>query len=174
MEFLELAKKRCSTRSFLRRNLTQAEIDYLLEAAQVAPTNGNIQNFHIYVVSDEALLGAFSEYAQVYNAPCVFAVSYDESQMFRPSINANDSGLIDTSVIITHMMLAATDLELGSVWINYFKQEEIEKLLKTKPHETVAHLLAVGYPNVPFKDSDRHEKERKPLSELVTYKNKND
>ncbi len=170
MEFLTLAKKRCSTRSFKKQAVLDTEITAILEAARVAPTNGNIQNFHIYVVEDRDLLAQFSEHAQIYNAPLVFVVSYDKEKIFKSAINANDTGLIDTSVILTHMMLAATDLKLGSVWINYFKQAEIKAILKTGPNEEIAHLLAVGYPNVPFKDQKRHAKERKPLTELVSYK----
>ena len=141
-----------------------------MEAARVAPTNGNIQNFHIYVVEDRDLLAQFAEHAQIYNAPLVFVVSYDKEKIFKSAINANDTGLIDTSFILTHMMLAATDLKLGSVWIYYFKQADIKAVLKTGPSEEIAHLLAVGYPNVPFKDKKRHAKERKPLTELVSYK----
>lgn len=168
MDFLTLAKKRCSTRSFSKQPVSQESIDRIIEAAQVAPTNGNIQNFHVYVIDDENILSHVSQYAQTYNAPLVFVVTYDRSKVFKPSVNTNDSGLIDTSVVLTHMMLEATDLELGSVWINYFKQEPIGQLLNCEKDEAIAHLLAVGHANVPFKNIDRHNKERKSLKELVT------
>lgn len=169
MDFLTLAKQRCSTRSFKKRSVSNELIDKIIESAHVAPTNGNIQNFHVYVIDDEITLSHLSQYAQIYNAPLVFVVTYNKAKVFKPSVNTNDSGLIDTCVILSHMMLEATDLELGSVWINYFKQEPISVLLNCDKNESIAHLLAVGHPNVPFKDVNRHERERKPLSELVTF-----
>lgn len=168
MDFLTLAKTRCSTRSFAKKAIEQEYIDKIIESAQVAPTNGNVQNFHVYVIDDENTLSHLSQYAQIYNAPLVFVVTYDTSKVFKPFVNTNDSGLIDTSVVLTHMMLEATDLNLGSVWINYFKKEPIAMLLNCPSNESVAHLLAVGHANVPFKDLNRHKKERKSLSELVT------
>ena len=169
MSFLDLAKKRCSTRAFSQKQIANDELGSILEAARVAPTNGNIQNFKIYVVQEKVLLHEIYQHAQCYNAPTVLVVTYDTTQKFTSSVNENDSGLIDTSVILTHMMLEATDLDVGSVWINYFKSEPIHKLLGLSKNKVVAHLLAIGYPSVPFSPSDRHKNQRKPIEELVSY-----
>jgi nitroreductase len=169
MDFLALAKKRCSTRAFLQQQITDNELNSILEAARVAPTNGNIQNFKIYVVQEKALLHTIYQHAQCYNAPTVLVVTYDTTLKFISSINKNDSGLIDTSVILTHMMLEATDLNIGSVWINYFKQKSIHELLGLSKDVVVAHLLAIGYPSVPFSPSDRHKNQRKSVDELVSF-----
>ncbi len=168
MEFITLAKKRCSTRAFLKQPVKQSDIDQISEAAVVAPTNGNVQNFHVYIVQEPRLLKEVSHHAQVYNAPLVMIVTYNKTKVYKPSVNANDSGLIDTSVVLTHMMLEATDLGLGSVWINYFKEQPIKELLKLSSEETIAHILALGYSSVPFKDENRHKKERKALRDLVS------
>lgn len=169
MNFLNLAKKRCSTRAFTLNQIQPSELEVILEAAKVAPTNGNTQNFHIYVIQDSTMLHKLYQDAQCYNAPTVLVVTYDQSKMFTSSVNFNNSGLIDTSVILTHMMLAAADLDIGSVWINYFKEEPIHELLNLSKTTKVAHLLAIGYPKVPFSSSERHHKQRKPIEELTTY-----
>lgn len=169
LDFLTLAKKRCSTRAFLQQQIKDEELSSILEAARVAPTNGNLQNFQIYVIQEKALLQKIYQNAQCYNAPTVLVVTYDITKKFVSSVNENHSGLIDTSVILTHMMLEATDLLIGSVWINYFKPEPIQQLLDLPKNIVVAHLLAIGYPGVPFSSSDRHNKQRKPIEEIVKY-----
>lgn len=169
LEFLNLAKKRCSTRAFFEKQIEEDELYNILEAARVAPTNGNIQNFEIYVVQEKALLQQIYQNAQCYNAPTVLVVTYDLTKKFKSTVNENHSGLIDTSVVLTHMMLEATDLSIGSVWINYFKPEPIHKLLGLSENIVVAHLLAIGYPGVPFSPSDRHKKQRKPMEDIVRY-----
>lgn len=169
MNFLSLAKKRCSSRAYLQDQIKQEQLDEILLSANVAPTNGNVQNFHVFVVQDKVLLNQIYQHAQCYNAPTVLVVTYDATKMFTSSINTNNSGLIDTSVILTHMMLAAADNDIGSVWINYFKEKPIAKLLNLPDNIVVAHLLALGYPSVPFTPADRHAQQRKPISEQVTY-----
>ncbi len=169
MDFLTLAKKRCSTRSFLKDEIKEKQLSIILEAARVAPTNGNTQNFKILVFDQEALIQQLSNFAQVYNAPLVMVVVYDKDKTFKTSVNTNDSGLIDTSVVITHMMLAAAEMAIGTVWINYFKAEPIRELLGLSNNMEVAQILALGYPKVKFKDPNRHQKDRKQLHELVEY-----
>lgn len=170
MSFLELAKKRCSTRSFTKEKVHLDQIDVILEASRVAPTTANSQSQQIIVVTNEELIRELSNHAQLYNAKCVFVVGYDKNKAFRSPIHTDDSGVIDTTVILTHMMLAAADIGLGSVWVNYFQSDSIKKVLNLDLNIEVVHILAVGFPNVPLKDSNRHNKERKPLSETVVLK----
>ncbi len=169
MDFLSLAKKRCSTRSFLKVPIKEEQLAIIFEAARVAPTNGNTQNFMIYVCDQEEVIHQLSNDAQIYNAPLVLVVVYDRDKIFKTSVNTNNSGLIDTSVVITHMMLAATEMDIGSVWVNFFKPEPIRDLLGLSKNMEIAQILALGYPKVEFKDPNRHQKDRKQLQKIVEY-----
>lgn len=42
MSFLELARKRCSIRKYAPKNVEQEKIDYILEAARLAPFGGKL------------------------------------------------------------------------------------------------------------------------------------
>ena len=44
MSFLELARKRCSIRKYAPKNVEQEKIDYILEAARLAPSALNYKN----------------------------------------------------------------------------------------------------------------------------------
>ena len=53
MSFLDLAKKRCSTRAYQPVPVSQEHIDAIVEAARVAPTAANRQPVRILQVTSE-------------------------------------------------------------------------------------------------------------------------
>lgn len=54
MSFLELARKRCSIRKYAPKNVEQEKIDYILEAARLAPSAVNYQPWYfVWVQSAE-------------------------------------------------------------------------------------------------------------------------
>ena len=50
MNFLELAKNRCTTRGFSERQVETSDLNYILEASRVAPSACNKQPQRIIVV----------------------------------------------------------------------------------------------------------------------------
>ena len=75
---------------------------------------------------------------------------------------------IDASILTDHMMLMATELGLGSVWICYFKPDVLKQELDLPDNLEPINILALGYSAEP--DKDRHSQMRIPLDELVLYK----
>ena len=67
MSFLELAKERYSVRKFQDREITQSDMDKILEAANVAPTGCNYQPQRIYVVKSKENLAKLNELCK-----CIF------------------------------------------------------------------------------------------------------
>ena len=55
MSFLELARKRCSIRKYAPKNVEQEKIDYILEAARLAPSAVNYQPLYGFKVRKEKL-----------------------------------------------------------------------------------------------------------------------
>jgi len=56
MNFLELAKKRYSVRSYTDQKVEKSKVDLILEAGNIAPTGANKQPYNIIVVqSDDGL-----------------------------------------------------------------------------------------------------------------------
>jgi len=57
----------------------------------------------------------------VYNAPTVMMIGYEESEQY---VNEMEEGIVsgqqDASIVATHMMLEATELGIGSVWVDGF------------------------------------------------------
>ncbi len=68
-----------------------------------------------------------------------------------------------------HMMLEATELGLGSVWICFFKPDIIKEEFQLPDSLEPINILAIGYANEAPADPERHLSARIPLSQLVSY-----
>ena len=72
------------------------------------------------------------------------------------------------------MMMEATDLGLGSVWVCYFKPNVIRKEFDLPDNLEPVNILVIGYADTssePVLSPDRHKETsyRKPLSKTVSY-----
>ncbi len=76
---------------------------------------------------------------------------------------------IDASIVTDHMMLEATDLGLGSLWVCWFKEDVIRQEFSIPDGMVPVNLLAIGYAQGEPASPDRHEDLRRPLEELVTF-----
>ncbi|HBS92221.1 MAG TPA: nitroreductase [Erysipelotrichaceae bacterium] len=170
MKFIDLAKLRCSTRSFTKQSISNEDLMLILEAGRIAPTTANTQSHRVLVIDDEEGLRLLSDAAQIYGAPCALVISVDHAASWKRAFDSYDSGDIDATVVMTHMMLQASELGLGNVWVGYFKPERIKELFKLPESWVPVHILCIGYANVPLKDPQRHQKQRLPLSKTVFYR----
>ena len=53
MDFIEIAKKRYSVRSYMEQKVEPEKLEKIIEAAHVAPTAANQQPVHLLVVQSE-------------------------------------------------------------------------------------------------------------------------
>ncbi|KXS42555.1 MAG: nitroreductase [Candidatus Frackibacter sp. T328-2] len=67
------------------------------------------------------------------------------------------------------MMLQATQLGLGTVWICYFEPEVIKEEFNIPENIEPVNILAIGYAAGEAASPDRHDTDRKPLEETVYY-----
>lgn len=69
------------------------------------------------------------------------------------------------------MMLQATELGLGSVWVCYFNPDILCREFELPEHLEPINILAIGYSNAGTADTSRFDRQRIALSQLVTYEN---
>ena len=67
------------------------------------------------------------------------------------------------------MMLQATELGLGTLWICWFKEEVIREAFDLPENIVPVNLLAVGYADCEPASPERHAELRKPLDETVKF-----
>jgi len=174
MEALEALVTRRSTRNYKPDPVEQEKIDKILEAGRQAPSGGNNQTSHFFVIRNPEVLDklivmtekAFAAmeatentyasmkhsinaskkggYVFCYNAPVLIVVA-----------NRKDYGnnIADCACTIENMMVAANALDLGSCWINQLKwlneDTEIVEYLRgfgMKENERVYGAVIIGYP----------------------------
>lgn len=168
MEFLDITKTRYSVRNYKNIKVEKDKLNKILEAAHVAPTAANLQPVRLLVVQDEATLSKIGNAANIYHAPLAIVVCSDHSKAWQRPFDGKLTTDIDASIITDHMMLEATELGLGSVWICYFKPDVLKSELNLPEGLEPVNILAIGYADETPASPDRHSKQRIPLNELVT------
>lgn len=169
MEFLEIAKKRYSCRSYLSKPVENENLMKILEAGRVAPTGCNRQPQRIIVVQSEKGLNSIKKAANTFGAPVILIICGDPDSAWERTYDGKNIVDIDISIVTTHMMLQATEIGLGSVWICSFKPDVIKDEFNIPPNLVPINLLALGYADGEIASPDRHNELRKSLDDTVHF-----
>jgi len=167
MNFLDLAKERCSIRSFADKSVEKEKLKYILEAARVAPTACNRQPQRIVVVQHPENIKKVEKAYDVFGSSCVLLICRDDRLALSREFDSKSPGDLDIGIITDHMMLAARDVGIGSVMVGRFDPEIIRKEFNIPDYVEPTALLILGYPKKDFSSADRHITERKPIDETV-------
>jgi len=144
---------RRSVRKYADRQVTDAELDKVLEAGLYAPTAKNNQKPIMVAVRDKetrdllsrtnaAIMGVETD--PFYGAPCVIVVLAD------PAV---PTWIDDGSLVMGNLLNAAHSLGLGSCWVNrareFYDTEEGKALLKKwgvpETYRGIGNVI-LGYP----------------------------
>ena len=169
MDFITIAKTRCSIRSYADKKVEPEKLEKILEAAYVAPPAANLQLVHLIAVQSEDGLAKISKAANIYGAPLAIIVCADHNRAWVRPFDQKQTGDIDASILTDHMMLQATELGLGSVWVCYFKPDVLRGEFNLPANLEPVNILAIGYAGENFTDPERHSQTRIPVRELVSY-----
>lgn len=106
---------------------------------------------------------------KTFGSQCVLIVCRDRrNELIRPYDN-KCSGDLDIGIICDHMMLAAREINIGSVMVGLFDPQIIKKEFNIPDYIEPAALLILGYPDKGFLSPKRHSTERKPLTDTVMF-----
>ena len=169
MDFLTLAKERYSVRKLSDQPIEKEKIEKILKAAQLAPTAMKFQPHRILVIdAPEELEKMRNSTRYHYNAPVVMIVCYDTNVSWKRDFDGKDEGIVDASVVATHILLEVANLGLGSTWVGHFDPALISKTFNLPNTIVPVALLPIGYPAPEAKPAHLHES-RMELSEFVFY-----
>jgi len=148
---MDAIRKRKSVRSFKDKAVEDDKLMDVLEAARLAPSASNRQEWRFVVVTDkkkrEALAHAALNQAFVGEAPVVIACCAETDGHLMAC--GEPCYPIDVAIAIDHMTLVAAELGLGTCWIGAFRQDEVKKILNIPDNIKVVELLPIGYPADP-------------------------
>ena len=171
MNFVNIAKKRYSVRNYNSKKVEPEKLEQILEAAHVAPTAANLQPVHLIVVQSEEGLAKIGKAANIYNAPLAIIVCADHNKAWVRPFDKKQTTDIDASVLTDHMMLQATELGLGTVWVCYFKPDVLKREFDLPDNLEPINILVIGYSDEEGADVNRFDSARIPMSKLVSYEN---
>ncbi len=165
-EFDNVVNERFSCRSFKPERITTEELNYVLEVGRLAPTAKNKQPERIIVVENECLLERLKEATPcTFDAKTVLIVCYDKNECWIRSTDAKYHGEIDATIVATHLMLAATAINLGTTFVCAFNNEILKNVLDLPTNIEPVCMLPIGYP----KEIKAHNT-RLDLEDIVIYK----
>lgn len=151
MDFMEVIKGRRSIRKFKDKTLDKSLINDLINAAQFAPSAGNLQARDFIIVMDKKTkqLLAQAAFGQSFieQAPVVIVVvaSIDRSSRVYRS-RGELYAVQDASCGIENLLLAAHSMGLGACWVGAFDDNMVCKLLGIPDKSLPAAIIPVGYP----------------------------
>jgi len=160
---METILARRSIRSYRPDPVPREKLDYILEAARLAPSWKNQQCWRFIVVKDEEKRRAITERGWTAEAPVIIV------GCARPGLSGGNAGqpyyMLDMGIAMEHMVLAAAEQGMGTCWIGgQFDEETVKEELGVPDDVRVVALLPLGYP---AEASDA--KDRKPMDEIVSY-----
>jgi nitroreductase len=169
MDFLKLAKKRYSVRSYLKKGIDSKKLACILDAGRIAPTGANRQPQKIFVVRSESSLAKLKKAADFFDAPLALIVCADRNVAWKRKYDGKVITDIDASIVTDHMMLEATALGIGSLWICRFDPDIIRQEFNLPENLEPVNILALGYDAGSPKSPERHLSERKHLNDIVVF-----
>lgn len=167
MKFIELAKQRCSIRSYTNKPVSKKLLAEVLEAGRLAPTACNIQPFQFIVVQEKENLAALAAgYPAPWfaEAPVVIAICTQASKAWKRKYDDRTLVDVDAAIAADHMTLTAADLGLGTCWVGAFNPKIVRKALGVPRTVEPLILLTLGHPN-----ETGRPKVRLPIEKLVRY-----
>lgn len=179
-EIWQFFDKRVSVRSFLQKEVDEETVDFLLECAVTAPSNGNMQPWEFIVIRDNEVrsqvvkctfTGYFSKGTNhqnwILDAPVLLVVCANQK---RTKARYGEMGIIgsiiDTAAAIENILLATSGIGLASCWVGGFNEEKLKQILRIPEQVKPIGLLPIGYPAEEYVE----RKNRLPVS-LLKYNN---
>lgn len=165
--FMRILESRYSCHSFKSSPVSDDKLGMILEAGRMAPSAKNCQPVRVWVVKSEEALANLHKVHPCYGAPVVLIVGCRNEEAWVRESDGVNAAKTDAAIVLTHMMLTATDMGLANMWIWDFDPSQIRKALPQTQDHGIYALLAIGYPDESAgKPTDLHAV-RKPLEELV-------
>ena len=157
MDLFEAIRERRSVRAWADRDVEEEKLEQVLNAARLAPSANNRQEWKFVVVRDPELRRQIAEAANgqwfVGEAPVVIAACAVEHDHVMSC--GHPSFLVDLAIAIDHMALAARALGLGTCWIGAFDADKTRELLGIPGDVVVVGMLPIGYPKASAPDKNR-------------------
>jgi nitroreductase len=151
MDFFSIIQNRRSIRLFKDTPVEPEKLQKILEAANLAPSAGNLQGYEIYVITDlkqrqglvKAALG--QEFLAQAPVDLIFCTNPQRSAVKYGKRGRELYSIQDASIACTYAMLAAQELDLATVWVGAFQEEPVRQAASIPTEQIPVAILPIGY-----------------------------
>lgn len=173
MNVKEAIDLRKSVRKWQDKSVPKEIITELIDAARKAPSAKNTQSHKYYIIQKSEIDGVLKEKGVfkrpfVYDAPLIIVCAADPKE-YPASTDVDESpehyAYIDLSIAASFMMLRATELGLGSVFVAWIYRDKLKEALNIPKDYIVPFVIPVGYP-----DEIPAGRPRKSIEEILINK----
>jgi len=150
MEFVEVLTQRRSVRSYKPQPVEESKLKRIFEAANMAPSAGNLQAYQVQVVREQTKRSALAKAAHdqgfIAEAPVCLVFCADPNRSAAKYGNRGSElySVQDATIAGTFAMLAAVDLGLATVWVGDFDEKRVQQVLEVKSIRPVV-MFSLGY-----------------------------
>jgi nitroreductase len=145
MSSIDYILTRRSIRRYETKDVPQNVLKQILEAGIQAPSAANRQPIRFVIVNDRGLLKVlcdtlftrFVKYAPVAIVGCADV----------KSLLTGKWAVVDATIAMENMVIAAWTLGVGSCWIGACNEEKVKELLKIPDKWKIVALVTLGYPS---------------------------
>ena len=168
MDFFEVVNVRCSMRHYLSTPVEEGKLHQILQAANRAPSAGNLQGYEIYVVrkpeQHKQLSRASWDQESLLEAPVVlvFCANPARSEEKYAERGVTLYSVQDATIACAYAGLAATALGLCCVWVGAFDPEQVGRVIAVPKGQVPVAMLPLGYPG-----KELQSRPRRALKDLV-------
>lgn len=143
MSLVDVILSRRSIRQYDDKDIPKDVLDKILEAGRQSPSAANRQPYQFVVVTEseikKELSGLVSGFLK--NAPVVIVGCANPKALL-----TGKWAVIDTTIALENMVLAAWSLGVGSCWIGAFNEQKVKNALQIPEKWKVVALISLGYP----------------------------
>jgi len=165
MTVLEAIRKRYSCRAYQDRSIEPEKLETILEAARLAPSARNFQDWRFVVVTESETKRRLAETTNkpdsFAKAGAIIAACSNSDYVMRCG---QAIGPIDVSIALEHICLQATGLGLGTCWIGSFDPDKARQILGIPDDVAIIELMTVGYPA-----DSKPKPQREPMEKIVSF-----
>ena len=171
--------RRVSCRAYQTTPVPEPHLMQILEAARLAPSACNQQPWRFAVVRNPDLRRRIVEegflpgikMTWAIEAPVHVVIGMDRSfvtHRFAASVSGVNYPWVDIGIAGEHLVLAATELGLGTCWIGWIRPRVVARLVGWQRSVKPVVVITVGYP-IDSNAGPLPASRRKPLAELVKW-----
>jgi len=177
MEFADVIKTRRGIRAYSDKAVEEEKLMYVLDCARRAPSWANKQCWRFVVVRTRDAVAELARHSLfnrwIQTAPVVIVACAD------PAESGSHDDLqyytVDVAIAVENLILAATDVHLGTCWVGGFNEKKIKEQLEIPKRIRIVALIPLGYPAdkkgliATITKTIVNGEKRKSLDEIVHY-----